>query len=587
MIPAVAICRCSTDHQDISVESQKENIIKQFGTTHQLLDWYADDGYSGDDETRPEYQRFMAELARTDYVEILAWDLSRFSRAKPWKTMRDLEQIDLHDKQINTCKEGLIRLDDANEVVAYLHSFTSHKQLKTVAIDSLRGKVSRFELGELYGQTTPYGLARELIDLQGNKHVFHRTERMTKPKNWKQRFILGDSQEVDVIKWLFETFAKSDCSFRAMATNLNNRGIPSPNGKFWVYQTIIELLMNYRYCGFLTLGRDKAGKHARLIGGRPTPNKQTRMKTFSTDFLVSKEATHEGIVTWELFEFVQKKLAEKKAKTPQRRSYKEGGYALTGIVYCGRCRKPMYGTERKKDHHNKGGKAYYCKGKSDNPNACGCPQWRVEEPNILPLVIREAAKLIEKQMMVVREVLAEPLADRDAAQRRKLEKQQKKYEVAMRRFIKLEDDSLASELERELKRMKAEIESIEAQLRRAKDGGDLAAIVARVEQYAADTISFWTSTPDLRSAKDHIVRTADLRQSLRLAGLQVFVYFEKVRKRTFGSPLWLVSKVTMSLPDLSEAALPQVQNRGFPTNYGVSSSPTCAAECGNDTSLIV
>jgi len=375
-----------------------------------------------------------------------------------------------------------------------------------------------------------------------------------------------------------------------MCEDLNRRGVPSPNGKKWVYQTLIEVLQNYRYSGRLTLGKDKAGKHARLQDGVPTENKQDKMRTGAKDFLLSKQL-HEAIVPIEQFDFVQTKLATKKSMTPQRRSYKEGGYALTGIVFCGCCRKPLYGTERKGDGHNRAHKAYYCKGKSDNPNQSGCPQWRVEEEDILPLVIREAAKLIEKQLMIVRDALAAaPATGSEEIKQKKLTKQRRSYETAMKRFLKLEDDALASELERELKRMKAEIEAIERELELAKvtgDKGDMANVLRRVENAATNLVSFWTCSPDFKTAKDHLVRTADLRESLQRAGLQVFVYFEEVEKRVFGKPRYIVNKITMSLPDLVETVLPSMAYSGlFQDQYGYKPMGA-VAESGNNTSEIV
>ena len=78
----------------------------------------------------------------------------------------------------------------------------------------------------------------------------------------------GDEREVAVVKWLFGEFHRRDVSFHQLARELNDRGVPSPNGGKWVYQTVIQMLTNVRYVGDLSLGKNGAGKFFRLDGDR-------------------------------------------------------------------------------------------------------------------------------------------------------------------------------------------------------------------------------------------------------------------------------------------------------------------------------
>ncbi len=57
------------------------------------------------------------------------------------------------------------------------------------------------------------GLARLITDSQGKQHVIGRNERFKKPREWSQKFILGDPDEVAVVRWIFEEFSKRDVSF--------------------------------------------------------------------------------------------------------------------------------------------------------------------------------------------------------------------------------------------------------------------------------------------------------------------------------------------------------------------------------------
>lgn len=153
-----------------------------------------------------------------------------------------------------------------------------------------------------------------------------------------------NEETAPVVREIFELYSK-DWGYQKIATYLNKKGIPTPsqsrnfaNAKQtanWKAQHIVRILDDRRYIG------DYVGGHTEKVSFK---SKKTRVKAQEEWTII--ENHHEPIIEKSLFEKVQK-IRNKRKKESEK--YNNGfkfvdtdNNLYSGIIYCGRCGKPMY-----------------------------------------------------------------------------------------------------------------------------------------------------------------------------------------------------------------------------------------------------
>ena len=153
-------------------------------------------------------------------------------------------------------------------------------------------------------------------------------------------------------------------SMDELAEELNLRGAPPPGRKGgrasktrrrgeastrWTRNAVRAILRNPKYTGALVWNRRSRGKyHTLLADGKVTgkPDKKDRANDPATWIIVP--GTHEALVSQELFDRVQDRLATNRGGTGP----KLGSYLFSGLVTCTNCGRTMNGITMK-------GRRYY------------------------------------------------------------------------------------------------------------------------------------------------------------------------------------------------------------------------------------
>ena len=159
-------------------------------------------------------------------------------------------------------------------------------------------------------------------------------ERFHKPRDWTAKLVPSiDLQEIEIVRWLFNTYATTERSARSMCVELNRRNVPAPNGKEWEYTQIKKILMHPVYIGWLTYGRRGVGLYYNVgADGELTPARPEGIQHGKYAPIIVKD-NHEPLIDKPTFDAVQVKR--------QQRSVVHGGpyrkYLLSGILRCGHC----------------------------------------------------------------------------------------------------------------------------------------------------------------------------------------------------------------------------------------------------------
>lgn len=276
-----------------SVENQTA-LLEDYVSNHPNLKkvaLFVDNGYTGTDFLRPEFNRMM-EAVQAEIVDcIIVKDLSRLGRNYietsqfiekicPFYNLRFIAVNDSYDTATVT-SEGQLSASLQNIVNDYYAKDISRK-----VTSALQAKMER---GDYIGNYAPHGYRKD-------------------PEN--KNHLLIDPETAPVIRQIFEMRAEG-ISYMGICKKLNDAGIPSPgqhklnqgietnNNKknrtvLWNKHKITEILKDIVYIGHLA---QKKGSQC-LYGGIP-------YHITSEDEWIVVKNTHEPLISEELFERVQ------------------------------------------------------------------------------------------------------------------------------------------------------------------------------------------------------------------------------------------------------------------------------------------
>ena len=235
-IPAVGYVRMSSSQQDASPGQQRAEITKLAEKTgHRLIRWYEDPGISGDDtRKRKQFLRMLRDVQdKGDFAAILCWDQDRFGRFDTIEAGSIIFPLRQAGIWLQTVTQGRIDWNTFQGRLIYtVQQEGKHQYLIDLSRNVLRGKVASARDGRS-ASNPPCGYDRQFCDEHGKPACrIKYAEKFRRPKGWTVRFVLSeDTALVDVVRWIWRTFAETDWGVTTIARDLNRRGILTPNGK--------------------------------------------------------------------------------------------------------------------------------------------------------------------------------------------------------------------------------------------------------------------------------------------------------------------------------------------------------------------
>ena len=298
-----------------SIVSQKniiEKKLQELGNEFILLDYYIDDGYTGLNTNRPNFQRMIRDIENRTINCIITKDLSRLSRNSfeanyfielyfLEKNIRYISVLDNVDTGIKNSNNDMIQF---KTLINDWYSKDISRKIKS-SLWVRKGK------GMYVAAIAPYGYKKSLKD----KHKLEINE-----------------IEAKVVKRIYKEYSIGK-NVTEIAKNLNMEKIPSPNNnrnngeiRFkWREDTLRKILSNKVY-----LGHTEYGKRINLS------YKSKKIKYIRPEDWKIIYNTHEPIISESLFSKVQK--LKNVNKTIKRKKHE---WKLNGIVKCKECGAKM------------------------------------------------------------------------------------------------------------------------------------------------------------------------------------------------------------------------------------------------------
>lgn len=354
---AVGLCRCSTDRQDRSI-SEQEGAIRAWAKEQglRLVRVFKDEGVSGLELSRPGLDACMDYLgkARQKGVVVL-WSRDRLVRPE--------DPIDglVMERQIRYAGWELCYLTGSNAtghplvdaILGLVEHHASGEYLRKLARDSLRNLLSQLKAGNVPGGKIPYGYAKAILDEDGKLlRTIPRGKKHRKTPSETTQLVLGEPEEIETVRWIFDEYEKGWFSLGQIAERLNARGAPRPTRKRWNHGTLRDMLVNPVYVGDLVWNRETTARCVRLLDGELSADLAMHESSRSRrriawarndpkDHIVLRDR-HPAIISREQFSRVEQIMGRRAQRDGDRLSATRRSFPLGGVLFCGKCGKGMY-----------------------------------------------------------------------------------------------------------------------------------------------------------------------------------------------------------------------------------------------------
>jgi DNA invertase Pin-like site-specific DNA recombinase len=356
---AAALYRISDDRQD-SLPTQREwahRVAQRDGLT--LAGEFEDEGISGACVLRPALEQLAAFIkdrfyARDIVQHLLVIDLDRFGRRDSLSTSGWLDKLRQHGLRyfVTTTQRFDLHSSLDRTLINLGSDFTREPELRAKSNHVLNGMAERARRGLWMGGPVPLGYRGE-PDLK---------EAPNRAGRHPTRLVLGPPEEVEIVRWIFATYASGRLTANGIARALNAKGVKPrwSKSETWSRNSVLKILGNRTYLGCTVWGEQQVGRYHRLEKGMAVPreDKENREQhqlyhglkhlpvhlAGEEDCIVCPNA-HDAIIDPETFEACQRQRQRNRENysAPRcRAGLKNNVWPLAGQMKCGHCGKPVW-----------------------------------------------------------------------------------------------------------------------------------------------------------------------------------------------------------------------------------------------------
>lgn len=342
-----------------SIANQK-SLLDHFAaqqTDFQIAGTYIDDGYTGTNFQRPEFQRMITDIQTGAVNCVIVKDLSRFGRDYIG-VGRYLERwFPEHGVRFLAVNDGIDSAKGPYDMLLPMKNVFNEQYARDISRKVKSAVQTKQKQGAFIGAFASYGYRKD-------------------PQNHNK--LLIDPCAAPVIQRIFTLFEQGAGKIK-IAKLLNEEGVPCPseykrlngeryrNGQklgsttYWTYATVHRILKNQMYIGNMEQGR------------APRQTMHGKAKQLDPSLWTIVEGTHEPIIHLDQWRRVQSLLK----KDTRALDLEQNISPFAGFLRCGDCGRAMSKTSRP------GGVCYCCGSyKRYGPNVCtrhSISHWELEQ----------------------------------------------------------------------------------------------------------------------------------------------------------------------------------------------------------------
>ena len=319
---AAIYCRLSSDDGQLgesgSIETQK-TLLTQYCKEQGFAigDVYCDDGWSGTNFNRPAFQRLLSDIEDGKVNLVVVKDLSRFGREYAQMGIYIEHDFEESGTRFIAVSEGIDTINGTDNILMPITNVINSLYARDCSRKTKAAHRARAKDGKYIGGHAPFGYIKDPND--------------------RHRLVV-DLPAAEVVQQIFRMFAEG-IGYVRMTKILREKNILNPQAYFnqnnpdyykseywrkpfdWHATSVRVILSNPVYLGKLIFGKTKSkGFYNRK-----------RVQVPEDEWIVV-ENTHEPIVSQELWDTVQKMMANKRRETSRGEIQ-----PFAGLVKCANC----------------------------------------------------------------------------------------------------------------------------------------------------------------------------------------------------------------------------------------------------------
>lgn len=347
----IRLSRDDGNDESLSVSNQRKILLefveKSFQGEYVIVDVYIDDGQSGTDYERPDFQRMIHDVEVGKVNCIICKNLSRAFRnysdqgyfLESFFPRFNTRFITLGDPKVDT----FINPEAVNGMEVPINGLMNDRFAYKTSSDIRRTFDTKRRNGEFIGAFAPYGYAKNpedknslIIDpeaAQVVKDIFHwyiygdgSTEIVTDEDGTEHEELVGSMSKEGIARKLNDLGVLNPAAYKRSKGMKYNNPQTDKNDGLWQGTSVTTILSNEMYVGTMVQGKQKVISY-----------KVHDKVAVPEDEWYRVPNTHEPIIDRELFDRVQ----ELQSKDTRRAPGKRQNYLFSGFLRCADCQKAM------------------------------------------------------------------------------------------------------------------------------------------------------------------------------------------------------------------------------------------------------
>ena len=421
---------------------------------------YEDEGYSGKNTKRPQFQKMMAEIKKRNCDYLVCYKLDRLGR-----NIADLANLIETLNKLNvsfiSIKERFDTSTPIGKAMLYFAGVLAQMEREQIAERVRDNMIMLAKKGRWLGGNTPLGFdaeAEEKVSIDG--------------KSKKSYRLVINEEDVKTVRFIFKEYLEKQ-SLIGIVKYFLSHDIRTKLGNEYTTTAIKDILTNPVYCTadregyeyFFNLGcqvcmeaEEADGKYGLISYGK-TSSSQYKSKDNEPEKWIIAKGKHKGIISGKDFSKIQRLLARNSSRGDTWRKPQNPVALLSGLLYCscGHLMRPKNYSSKQVTEKGERKFSYLCPYKDlTHGEKCSVPN--VQGNTLDELVCKEVLRYTEENSNIHKML-------EKAVERMEGTKQEKVSSVEM--------------IEQEIQKRKKEVQNLISVL--AKSGGD-DEFIAQIEQ---------------------------------------------------------------------------------------------------------
>lgn len=364
MIAAIYSRKSKFSEKGESVENQVK-MCEAYASTIGIEKFvvYEDEGFSGGNIERPQYQKMMKEAKNKKFDYLICYRLDRISRNVSDFT-QTIEELKRHKIEFISIKEQFDTSSPMGRAMMNISAVFAQLERETIAERVRDNMMELSKTGRWLGGTTPLGFKSEPVKYNDSNG-----------KDKKMYKLIEVLEEMETVKLIYNLYLEKK-GFSSVANYLCKNYYTGKNGGEFSRQTVQQIVTNPVYCIADTLAFEHFKNLDATIYGEAGLNgfmvynkREGGKKDKPIDKWIFAIGEHRGIIASSDWIECQKINEHNKLKASPR-SGTGNKFLLASMVTCGYCGSGMASWSHNNKKSGKMEKYYRCNLKTRASNRC-------------------------------------------------------------------------------------------------------------------------------------------------------------------------------------------------------------------------